>query len=86
MIVDLARFVETERPQWSALEKSLDWLATGPERKLTIEEAQRFHELFRVERGQRFLGRFGLVGVERRPIDDGSFDGVAEPAHLAAIN
>ena len=31
MIVDLARFVETERPHWSALEKSLDWLAEEPD-------------------------------------------------------
>ena len=26
MIVDLPRFVETERPHWTALEKTLDWL------------------------------------------------------------
>jgi uncharacterized membrane protein SpoIIM required for sporulation len=46
MIVDLSRFVEQERPYWLALEKTLDWLASGPSRTFTIEEAQRFHALY----------------------------------------
>ena len=31
MILDLARFVEAERPHWTALEKTLDWLASDPQ-------------------------------------------------------
>ncbi|MGH9593927.1 MAG: stage II sporulation protein M, partial [Bryobacteraceae bacterium] len=46
MIVDLARFVETGRPQWSTLEKTLDWLAANPTRTLTIEEIERLHTLY----------------------------------------
>lgn len=46
MIVDLGRFVETERPHWAALEKSLDRMQSGPSRELSLEEAQRFHELY----------------------------------------
>ena len=45
MILDLGRFVETERPYWSALEKTLDWLDRNPERNLPIDELQRFHDL-----------------------------------------
>jgi len=43
VIIDLARFVETGRPQWSALEKTLDWLEANPTRVLTIEEIERLH-------------------------------------------
>ncbi len=70
MIIDLARFVETERPHWSALEKSLDWLASGPGRKLTIEEAQRFHELY--QRAAADLARvsgFAAEGELRRYLE-----------------
>jgi uncharacterized membrane protein SpoIIM required for sporulation len=46
MIIDLARFVETGRPQWSTLEKTLDWLAANPTRTLSIEEIERLHTLY----------------------------------------
>jgi uncharacterized membrane protein SpoIIM required for sporulation len=46
MILDLPRFVETERPQWTALEKTLAWLEMNPGSRLTIEEAARFHALY----------------------------------------
>ncbi|HWJ39856.1 MAG TPA: hypothetical protein VNT29_01925, partial [Candidatus Limnocylindrales bacterium] len=46
MILDLARFVETERPQWNALEKTLEWLASDPTRKMTLEELEAFHTLY----------------------------------------
>ncbi len=45
MIVDLGRFLDSERPYWTALEKSLDWLE-GPDRKMSIEEIERFHGLY----------------------------------------
>ena len=46
MIIDLARFVETGRPQWSTLEKTLDWMASNPTRTLSIEEVERLHTLY----------------------------------------
>jgi uncharacterized membrane protein SpoIIM required for sporulation len=46
MILDLARFVETERPHWTTLEKTLDWLASDPTRKLSLDELERFHVLY----------------------------------------
>ncbi len=47
MILDLKRFVETERPQWTALEKTLDWFASDPNRKLAVADLEKFHELYR---------------------------------------
>jgi uncharacterized membrane protein SpoIIM required for sporulation len=46
MIVDLARFVETERPHWTALEKSLDWMEREPARTIPIDDLERFHALY----------------------------------------
>jgi uncharacterized membrane protein SpoIIM required for sporulation len=46
MILDLERFVRTERPHWSALEKTLDWLATDPNRQMSIADLERFHTLY----------------------------------------
>lgn len=46
MILDLARFVETERPYWTALERTLDWIAIDPTRTMTLEELERFHILY----------------------------------------
>jgi uncharacterized membrane protein SpoIIM required for sporulation len=38
--------VETERPHWTALEKSLDWLEANPEARLTIVEVEKLHVLY----------------------------------------
>ncbi len=46
MILDLGRFVETERPNWTALEKTLDWLETDPDRKLSLADLEKFQELY----------------------------------------
>jgi uncharacterized membrane protein SpoIIM required for sporulation len=46
MILDLPKFVETGRPQWTALEKTLDWLAANPGRTLSVEEVERLHTLY----------------------------------------
>jgi uncharacterized membrane protein SpoIIM required for sporulation len=46
MILDLARFVETERPYWTTLEKTLDWVASDPTRQMTLEDLERFHVLY----------------------------------------
>ena len=46
MILDLARFVDAERPYWTALEKSLDWLEREPDRKIPIHDLEQFHTLY----------------------------------------
>lgn len=46
MIIDLERFVATERPQWAELEKLLQRIEAEPDRRLTLEETVRFHRLY----------------------------------------
>lgn len=46
MIIDLARFISSERPHWQALEKLLTRLENDPDLKLPISEAAQFHELY----------------------------------------
>lgn len=46
MIIDLARFLASERPTWSELEKLLDRLETDIDRPMTLAEAQRLHFLY----------------------------------------
>lgn len=62
MILDLPRFVETERPHWTALEKTLAWLEMNPGGKLTIEEAARFQALY--ERAADDLTRVASFAAE----------------------
>ncbi len=62
MILDLPRVVETERPYWTALEKTLVWLESDPHRKLTIHEAERFHALY--ERTADSLARISGFAAE----------------------
>lgn len=46
MIIDLQRFIVTERPGWTELETMLDRLEAEPNLQLTLEELQRFHGLY----------------------------------------
>ena len=46
MIIDLQRFITTERPIWIELEKMLDHLETVPNFKMSLERLQRFHYLY----------------------------------------
>ncbi len=62
MILDLSRFVESERPQWTALEKTLDWLERNPERELTIQELERFHDLY--QRASADLAKVSTLASE----------------------
>jgi len=62
MILDLARFVEAERPQWTAIEKTLDWLERNPERELPIQDLQRFHELY--QRASADLAKVAALASE----------------------
>jgi len=46
MIIDLPRFIDTERPTWIELEKILDRLEEGTGYVMSLEEVQRFHLLY----------------------------------------
>jgi uncharacterized membrane protein SpoIIM required for sporulation len=46
VILDLSRFVEKERPQWSALETTLDRMARHPGREISIQDLDRLHLLY----------------------------------------
>jgi len=62
MIVDLARFVETARPHWNTLGKTLDWIEANPGRRLTVEEAENLHILY--QRASADLGRVAPLTSE----------------------
>ncbi len=62
MILDLGRFVEVERPHWTALEKTLDWIERNPERKLSLQELERFHDLY--QRASSDLARVATLASE----------------------
>jgi uncharacterized membrane protein SpoIIM required for sporulation len=62
MILDLARFVDAERPHWTALEKTLDWIAADPTRKMTIEDLEAFHVLY--QRASADLGKVATLASE----------------------
>ena len=62
MILDLARFVESERPQWTALEKTLDWLESDPQRALSLTDLERFHLLY--QRVSADLGKVATLASE----------------------
>jgi uncharacterized membrane protein SpoIIM required for sporulation len=46
MIIDLQRFIATERPAWRELEKILGRLEAEPNAGMNLEQLQRFHELY----------------------------------------
>ncbi len=46
MIIDLQRFLAGERPCWAELERRLDHLEADPERKMSLQELQQFHQLY----------------------------------------
>lgn len=62
MIIDLPRFVSSERPHWTALEKSLDWFERNPDAKPSIDELRRFHELY--QRASADLAKIAPLAAE----------------------
>jgi uncharacterized membrane protein SpoIIM required for sporulation len=62
MILDLERFITTERPAWKELEKMLHTLENEPNAQMTLEELQRFHELY--ERAAASLARVATFSSE----------------------
>ena len=46
MIIDLQRFIASERPCWSELERAIDKLEADPNHKLSLDGLRRFHLLY----------------------------------------
>ena len=46
MIIDLQRFITAGRPAWAELEAMLDLLEAQPDRRMTLDQVQRFHQLY----------------------------------------
>lgn len=62
MIIDLQKFVAGERPLWTEFEKLLDRMERQPDRRLGLEEVERFHYLY--ERTAADLGRINTFASE----------------------
>lgn len=62
MIINLERFIGTERPFWTELDAVLARLDADPDRRMTLEELQRFHLLY--ERTAADLARITTFAAE----------------------
>lgn len=62
MILDLERFIAGERPLWKELESILEVLEAEPNARMTLDELQRFHELY--ERAAAALARLATFSSE----------------------
>ena len=62
MIIDLPRFVHSERPFWTELEKLLDRIEAEPNLQLPLEQLRRFHYLY--ERTSGDLARLTTFSAE----------------------
>ncbi len=64
MIIDLARFVASEKPYWEDLERALRQIEDNPERRLGVPEIERLHYLY--ERCSADLARLDTFSTEPR--------------------
>jgi uncharacterized membrane protein SpoIIM required for sporulation len=64
VIIDVARFVTSERAYWSELESQLAQIENSPERTLTLREVVRLHYLY--ERCSADLSRLGALASDPR--------------------
>lgn len=62
MILDLERFIAGERSGWKELEAMLNALEAEPDARMTLDELQRFHELY--ERAAAGLARLATFSSE----------------------
>lgn len=62
MIIDLEKFITSERPCWIELEKALEKLAGDPMQKMSLEELSRFHYLY--QRTSADLSRISTFASE----------------------
>ena len=62
MIIDLQRFIANERPGWTELEAMLNRIEAEPNERLSLERAQRFHQLY--ERTAASLAKITTFSAE----------------------
>jgi len=62
MIIDFRRFVASERPHWTELERLLTRLESEPNQRMTLEQLQHFHRLY--ERTAADLARITTFSSE----------------------
>src|SRR5437588_8492481 len=62
MIIDLPRFIDSERLTWTALEQMLDKMENDHAYVMSLEEAQRFHLLY--QKVSADLGRVATFASE----------------------
>jgi uncharacterized membrane protein SpoIIM required for sporulation len=62
MIIDLPRFIASERPTWTELDQILTRMEAAPYRRFTLEEAKRFHFLY--QKVSADLGRIATFASE----------------------
>ena len=62
MIIDLRKFLETERPAWAELEKTLARLEEEPNWRMDLEQLKHFHYLY--ERASADLGKMVTFSSE----------------------
>jgi uncharacterized membrane protein SpoIIM required for sporulation len=62
MIIDLKRFITSERPVWNELETMLSRLESEPNLQLRLDEIERFHELY--ERASASLAKLTTFSSE----------------------
>jgi uncharacterized membrane protein SpoIIM required for sporulation len=62
MIIDLTRFIASERPAWTELERVLDRIEADPYREMPLEEVKRFHFLY--QKVSADLGRVSTFASE----------------------
>src|SRR6266404_6352340 len=62
MIIDLPRFVATERPHWTELERLLNALEADPNFTMNLDQLRRFHYLY--ERTSADLAKLNTFSAE----------------------
>ncbi len=62
LLLDLPRFVESERPHWDALEAILQRFENNPDLRLSLDDARRFHYLY--QRTSAALAKISTLASE----------------------
>ena len=63
MLIDIVRFLETEKQYWQELESILRRLEQQPDRQMNLSELQRFHYLY--ERSSSDLAKISTFAAEK---------------------
>jgi uncharacterized membrane protein SpoIIM required for sporulation len=71
MIIDLQRFIASERGCWSELEKILNRIEEDPTQRMSLDELQRFHQLYeRTAAGLARITTFAAEPATRRYLEN----------------